>query len=450
MNRCIALLAVLVLVAAACGGGEPAGSDPAEPSSTSTSTATVAPSTPLTQPSSTTAPRATTTTTTTTAAPTTTAVVYRVDSSGGARIEPLPGSGGALGSGCAPGGAELPDGIWFGWIIETTSTDISFDLACARSGGGALAVSNDSRRVRTVPVAPTANVYPYAAEGTESSIPYPQWRGAEPATVCAERGDFGLGEGCPWWLYVNDGAVTEMVQVLPPAAWMTTPVPSWIAKPCCDSNASVPASPPGLLPDEGLPADGFYRASVDRSPDRPHELTVDIGRWVPCAELPESCIPGFGEGDVGGSPDEGITRRLALDDDLTVVIQTIPSLSDPAPGITATGSNFAALLHAIDDAWDTWVITPFEGETPPDEISADLADRGALDDTFPFGVSDGYGPGRGPVGFRGPAGSYLFTEPYLLEYDAPWGYNGLYGWWTVLEVRDGRPTLYVDAGSIAG
>ena len=450
MSRYVALITVLVLMAAACGGGEPVGSGPVEPPAT-TSTSTIAPATTSTQPSSTTAaPSTSAPTPSAPATATATAtVVYRVDPSDGAWMEPLPGSGGALGSGCAPGDARLPDGIWFGWIVDTTSTNISFDLACARFEGRALAISNDSRRLRTIPVAPAATAGLLTEDGTEASIPFAQWRVTEQDTACAEGGAFGPGEGCPWWLYVNGAAVTEMVQVLPPAAWTTTPVPVWMSTPCCDSNASVPPSPPGALPDEGLPADGFYSADVDRSPDRPHELTVDIGRWVPCAELPESCIPGFEEHDVGGYVDEGITRRLALGDDLTVVIQMIPSLSDPASGIIATGSDFASLLYAIDDAWETWVITPFERGTPPDEISADLADQGALD-TFPFGVSDGYGLGQGPVGFRGPVGSYLFAQPYLLEYDAPWGYNGLYGWWTVLEIRDGRPILYVDAGSIAG
>ena len=433
---------VLTLAMAACGENAPdAGTDPGTTSSV-TSTAPIVSSTTQVLPSS-----------STTTAPMETAAAefeFSVLSHASDLIGSLPGSRGALGSGCTPAGTELPDGVWFGWIVETASTDISFDLACARSGGDALAISNDSRRLRTVSVAAAATAYPHTEDGSKLSIPFVQWRGTEPDTACAERADFGLGEGCPWWLYVNGGAVTEMVQVLPPALWTTTPVPAWISTPCCDSNASVPPSPPGPLPDEGLPPDGFYSASVDRSPDRPDELVVDIGRWVPCVELPEFCIPGFGEIDVGSDPSAGITRRLALDDGLTVMIQTIPSLSDPAPGITASGSNFAALLHAIDSAWDTWVIAPFEQGTPPDEISAVLADQGSLDDTFPFGVSDGYGPGEGPVGFRGPAGSYLFTEPYLLEYDAPWGYNGLYRWWTVLEIRDGRPILYVDTGSIAG
>ena len=446
MSRHVALAAVLVLVAAACGGGEPASSGSAEPPPTTTITLSTTP----TQPISTTSAPSTTARPTTTTPSTTTTVAYRVDSSGGAWVEPLPGSGGALGSGCAPGGATLPDGIWFGWIVETTATEITFDLACARPGSVAGAISNDSRRLRTVGVAPAGRVYPYAEDLVDVPIPFAQWRDTEPDAACSENGDSGLGEGCPWWLYINEGAVTEMVQVLPPAAWTTTSVPTWIATPCCDSNASVPPSPPGPLPDEGLPADGFYSADVDRSPDRPDEIVVDIGEWVPCVELPEFCIPGFGETEVGSDPRIGITRRLALDDGLTVVIQTIPSLTDPAPGITATGSNFAALLHTIDDAWDMWATAPFEQGTPPDEISAILADQGSLDETFPFGVSDGYGSGRGPVGFRGPAGSYLFTEPYLLEYDAPWGYNGLYRWWTVLEIRDGRPILYVDAGSIAG
>ncbi|MEA2058049.1 MAG: hypothetical protein U9O63_04960, partial [Actinomycetota bacterium] len=305
---------VLTLAMAACGGNAPdagtdAGTDPGTTSSVTSRAPIVSPTAPIVSSTSRVRPSSSTTTTPTQAEALDfefSVLAHALDP-----VQSLPGSRGALGSGCTPAGTELPDGIWFGWIVETTATEITFDLACARSGGDALAISNDSRRLRIVPVAAAATAYPHTEDGGEISIPFDQWRGTESDAACSEHGEFGSGERCAWWLYVNGGAVTEMVQVLPPALWTTTPVPAWISTPCCDSNASVPPSPPGPLPDEGLPADGFYSADVHRSPDRPHEFTVNIGRWVPCAEIPEFCSPGFGADEVTTDPDIGITRNLA-------------------------------------------------------------------------------------------------------------------------------------------
>ena len=44
--------------------------------------------------------------------------------------DPLPGSEGASGSGCAPGAGPLPSGIWYGHILAAAPGAIEFDLAC--------------------------------------------------------------------------------------------------------------------------------------------------------------------------------------------------------------------------------------------------------------------------------------------------------------------------------
>ena len=44
--------------------------------------------------------------------------------------DPLPGSGGASGSGCEPGPGPLPDGVWFGEASATQTASVTFDLVC--------------------------------------------------------------------------------------------------------------------------------------------------------------------------------------------------------------------------------------------------------------------------------------------------------------------------------
>ena len=44
--------------------------------------------------------------------------------------EPLEGSDGASGSGCAPGSDELPDGIWYVEVLEVEEQSLTADLAC--------------------------------------------------------------------------------------------------------------------------------------------------------------------------------------------------------------------------------------------------------------------------------------------------------------------------------
>jgi hypothetical protein len=55
--------------------------------------------------------------------------------------------------------------------------------------------------------------------------------------------------------------------------------------------------------------------------------------------------------------------------------------------------------------------------------------------------------------YRGPLDSFLLANPaWLMESDDPWppGSNGLYDWWTTLEIRDQRPILYIRANLVAG
>jgi hypothetical protein len=127
---------------------------------------------------------------------------------------PLPGSDGAAGSGCNPGAAELPDGIWFVFIEEATVDHVSFDLACiwpdrAMDDGF---ISNTSNRIRTATVHSNAAAYQViAAESIDwNPMLYRDW-------LVAPQDE----ELCSWpcnaaWLYVNDGNVTKLVQLFFP------------------------------------------------------------------------------------------------------------------------------------------------------------------------------------------------------------------------------------------
>jgi len=125
-------------------------------------------------------------------------------------VAPIPGSGGLYGSGCSPGPGALPDGIWFGAIAARTVEALEFDLMCFSPGPeGPGDVSNASTSLRTVPVAQSAFVHtildgPRGVEWTYED--YPVWLMHSPHPLCGT-------EGCLVWLYVNDGAVTEITEL---------------------------------------------------------------------------------------------------------------------------------------------------------------------------------------------------------------------------------------------
>jgi hypothetical protein len=76
------------------------------------------------------------------------------------------------------------------------------------------------------------------------------------------------------------------------------------------------------------------------------------------------------------------------------------------------------------------------------EIFNDLMARGAAAPDFPYGSSDGHGAGAGPLAYRGPHGvllvEWLIGPPNLLASA------------TQLQVSNGLPIIYIDAGQIAG
>jgi len=194
---------------------------------TDTTTTTVASTTSSSTTTSSTTTTSSPTTTTTTAPSTTTTSATTVEFHPVPPIplappDPLPGSDGASGSGCAPGSDDLPDGVWFVFLIENLPGSVRGDLACFWFGDIAYEVgeaagvevendfyiSNESDRIRTTPVAPDAVVWTLAGDTTEghSSVPYADWPIGE-STYVPCPGDF-----CTVWLYINDGVVTDIVE----------------------------------------------------------------------------------------------------------------------------------------------------------------------------------------------------------------------------------------------
>lgn len=138
--------------------------------------------------------------------------------------ETVSAAGGGLPSSseCAPGETDsLPDGLWFGYVVDADSSSVEFDLACWFSGEAAIVaaaedgeeeeppndyyIRNQNDRVRAVPVASGAEVewLPNAGDPqTATMATVDEWLAGR-----AER-QITLGV----WLTVGSGEVTSIVE----------------------------------------------------------------------------------------------------------------------------------------------------------------------------------------------------------------------------------------------
>jgi hypothetical protein len=128
--------------------------------------------------------------------------------------DPLPGSGGLLGSGCSPGSDILPDGIWGGWIVEREDQSLTFDLACVGEDPDGVGIVNSSSRLRTVDIYRQAEVSPIDNEGgLGTTMTYRQWGSMSQSDFCKSvLITPSMPPGCPAWIYVNGGSVTAIVE----------------------------------------------------------------------------------------------------------------------------------------------------------------------------------------------------------------------------------------------
>jgi hypothetical protein len=231
--RRIALLGVMVLLVASCGD------DDVLESSTPTTATTAAPTTVAETTVATTAAPTTVAPTTvapTTVAPTTVAPMTVATTVVAAPQFPIifesPGSpafpavfgnaGDPNGSGCAPGGDVLPDGVWFGYAEGVAQGVITFDLACyftdaaadtASLAGdcdtefGQYCVRNNNPKTFAVPISGTADVF-YIEAGTWKMNPVAPsaWPVSGSYLTCP-------GQQCGAWLYINGGDATGIVEM---------------------------------------------------------------------------------------------------------------------------------------------------------------------------------------------------------------------------------------------
>lgn len=209
-NPLIAAVALLVMTScsAARAEGDPAADPAADPTSSS-----VTASVPATSSTSSTTP--------TTAAPEpsapSTVTTQRPKPSTSPTTKAPPKKAVADGSGCTPGSGPLPDGRWYGEIVDTEADSFDFDLACYFTGPDAtLAASedgaespppndyhvrNDNRKVRELRVDGSSEVtwYPNAGDpGSEATITWAEW-----IEAVEDRGAT-LGV----WIQIDDGLVT--------------------------------------------------------------------------------------------------------------------------------------------------------------------------------------------------------------------------------------------------
>lgn len=160
----------------------------------------------------------TTDATTTTTSPTTTTTSPTTSTTGGT----VDTNDLASGSGCKPGTEDsLPDGEWYGFFADLDAEQIEFDLACWFTGDAAVKaaeedgeespppndyyVRNVNETVRSLTVSDSATVEYLANGGDPNSVTttsYAEWH------VEWEIDGFSPG----YWITVQDGEVTEIVQ----------------------------------------------------------------------------------------------------------------------------------------------------------------------------------------------------------------------------------------------
>ena len=337
----------------------------------------------------------------------------------GVGAEPLESftSAGSLGSGCGPGSDDLPDGVWFGWITATDPDSLTFDLACLWPGRIEPAASNDSTRTRQIATSPETLVHGSGAD----PVSFATWGGETTATVNAP----GLPQQLPFWVFVNDGVATELSEHSGSIDWRVSES-AWpnLIPGCCEEGTVAPPSPTDPWPADGWPADGFYATGAEIRVDR---LELTLWKWVRCTKYPDLCPPWWTGNEVTTDPDSPpLTRTAPLDGAVTVVI--LPMLSDRA--IIGDGHALEALLDDLNESLETWW-----SSTSWDELEA-LSE----DPMFPFGSVIYEGEITYEYGYRGPGGAHL----------TPYGDRTTLPGWTALEVRNGRPILYLHAGIVAG
>lgn len=213
MRGTVSALLAVVLVAVAC--GDDGGSDDAIRVTTTTSTTSATTTTTgLTETAAAPPPETTTTTAT---------VPWYAPPADLGIPEPLPGSGGAHGSGCDVKQGTLADGAWFGVALASDGMAITFEVACFFTGSEAIAAAAlagaEVEQDYFTASGGVVYVVPIGTDATMYALHYDEDAGF--FTLLALAMDYWpdlasdwhcLGELCRIWLYVNGGVATEGVE----------------------------------------------------------------------------------------------------------------------------------------------------------------------------------------------------------------------------------------------
>lgn len=105
----------------------------------------------------------------------------------------------AYGSGCSPGPGPLPDGLWFGNVVDRHSDSIDFDLECQiPSAYVDSEIINSSPALRSIPVDGDVLVTELVPpEPTPNGTTYDHWN----AEWC------NIAGSCDVWIGIHDGRV---------------------------------------------------------------------------------------------------------------------------------------------------------------------------------------------------------------------------------------------------
>ncbi len=234
----------------------------------------------------------------------------------------------------------------------------------------------------------------------------------------------------PAWVEIDLASVTG--QVFPPC--------------CADTWHGVPSPPFG--PEDQPLVDGDYPVSGSWPTDRGSPLQLEVFRFEQCAVLPE-----FSCDDPGGAyaPDQlGIdgsavrTMTLPLDDTVRVVVAgwgEDPQGFGALAVEQATGSEMAALVDEVDEAYSEVFAERLAAGEDPDAIIADVLAN-------PVGGFESAAGSAGAVLFTPAAGpSLLFQQvfPYVDDQRVVGRGSDVL---TIrsIEVVDGEVTINVFAG----
>lgn len=150
----------------------------------------------------------------------------------------LVGATDAEGRQCLESGNQLSDGIWFGVVEGIDAGFVVVDIACYWSGEGAAAQAasdghqpvlfyliNEDPRTYTVVLDASGTAHWVDGESAPEPIPMADWpvAGSTFDQRCPD-------ETCGAWLFINDGAVTELVEWYLPRweTWNSTlPIDPW-------------------------------------------------------------------------------------------------------------------------------------------------------------------------------------------------------------------------------